>query len=65
MAHGKGQIKKQKIVQLLKANGYRFVRSNGHDIYSNDQGIIIAVPRSCNRCIMRREFKTKGLPWNI
>lgn len=65
MAHGKGQIPRKKIEKILKANGYRFVRSNGHDIFGNDQGIIISVPRTCNRCIMRREFKAKGLPWNI
>ena len=65
MAHGKGQIKKQKIVQILKQNGYRYVRSNGHDIYKNDSGVIISVPRSCNKCVMRREFKTKGIAWEV
>ena len=65
MGHGKGQIKKQKIVQVLKQNGYRYVRSNGHDIYKNDSGVIISVPRSCNKLVMQREFKTKGIAWTI
>ena len=65
MAHGKGQIPKRKIEKILKANGYRYIRSNGHDIFGNDQGIIISVPRSCNKCVMQREFKAKGVRWEI
>lgn len=61
MSHGKGAIPKRKIEKILKDNGYTYVRSNGHDIYKNEEGVTISIPRTCCTYLLRREFKEKGI----
>lgn len=65
MSHGKGAIPKRKIEKILKANGFRYVRNNGHEIYKNNQGVVVAVPRTCCESLLRREFKQKGISWEM
>lgn len=65
MSHGKGAVPKRKIEKILKANGFQYVRNNGHEIYRNDQGVTVAIPRTCCTPLLRREFKAKGIVWEV
>lgn len=61
MGHGKGVIPMRKIERTLKANGYEFVRFNGHYIYKNNSGNTIAVPRTCCTYLVQRLYKENGI----
>ena len=61
MGHGKGAIPYRKVAKILKDNGYREVRFNGHHIYENDEGNTIAIPKTCCTYVVQREFKKNGI----
>ena len=61
MSHGKGSIPYRKVAKILKDNGYKEVRFNGHHIYENDKGNTIAIPKTCCTYVVQREFKKNGI----
>ena len=63
MGYGKGAIPIRNVEKILKKNGYRYVRDNGHRIYKNEKGNIIAIPMSCCTYLIMRVFKENGIKY--
>ncbi len=47
----------RKVDKILKNNGYRMTRCNGHFIYENSEGRMISIPKTCCTYIVQRVFK--------
>ena len=61
MSYGKGILSLRKIDRILKANGFVYVRNNGHQIWKNEIGNTIVVPRSCCTYIITKMFKENNI----
>ena len=61
MGRGKGAIPYRKIDRILKESGYLYVRDNGHKIYQNNNGDIIAIPKTCCTYLIKRLFKEHNI----
>ena len=64
MYRGSGKYSNRDINKILKKNGYRVTRNNGHYIYENDNGDTIAIPYNCKNSTLMREFKNHNIDIN-
>jgi len=48
-------------IRLIKKNGFKWTRNNGHDIYVNDAGRHVSVPTKLVGVIARRLIKENHL----
>jgi predicted RNA binding protein YcfA (HicA-like mRNA interferase family) len=64
VGRGKGAIPFKKIDKILKANGYEYIRNNGHYIYSNGKNTI-AIPKTCCTYLIKRLFKENNIKEEI
>ncbi len=63
MSHGKGSIPYRKVDKILRKNGYKMTRFNGHYIYENIDGNQISIPRTCCTYLVQRVFKENNVSY--
>ena len=61
MGHGKGSMSYREVDKILKNNGYKIIRCNGHKIYGNDGGNTISIPKTCCTYLVKRVFKENNI----
>lgn len=56
------QIERKYFIQLLRKNGYEYIRSSGsHSIYKNNNNRIVSVPKRLKSVVALRLIKEHNL----